>query len=160
MRVAVLSMLLMSGFWIQAPVRPDFSGKWRLDAEHSTQTSSGPAAMFGSSFVAKQDAKMLTLDILFPGGTIKAVYNLDGSDSRNAMPGPNGEETIVSRVTWEGVKLIIVTKSTDELNGKTVPMETRRVMSLGVDDDTLTLERSGTPIELVPHTTSIYRRSK
>ena len=162
MRFAVVLLGLLLGTWFQAaqaPTRPDFSGKWALDQQRSTSTPSGPAAMFGLSFVAKQDAKTLALDISFPGGTIHAAYNLDGSESRNGMPGPNGEEIIVSRATWDGNRLVIVTKSTEELNGKSVPMESRRVMWIATDG-MLMLERSGTPVELVPKTTSVYRSAK
>ena len=159
MRLWLISMLLVSGSWLQSPAKPDFSGKWTLDSLKSTSTPSGPAAMFGSSFVAKQDAKALTLDISFPGGTIQAVYKLDGSESRNEIPGPNGAETIVSRASWDGSRLVIVTKSTEELNGKPVQMESKRVLWIGTDG-VLNLERSGTPVELVPPTTSVYKRSK
>jgi hypothetical protein len=159
MRFALMAMILVSGSWLQSPVQPDFSGKWTLDSQRSTMTPSGPAAMFGSSFVAKQDAKALSLDILYPGGTIQAVYKLDGSESRNQIPGPNGPETIVSRATWDGTRLVIVTRSTEELNGKPVQMETKRVMSLG-SDGALNLQRTGTPVELVPPTTSVYKRTK
>lgn len=159
MRVALISMLLAAASSFQTAAPSDFSGKWTLDAERSTATASGPAAMFGSSFVAKQDAKALTLDILFPGGTIQAVYKLDGSESRNAIPGPNGEETIVSRATWNNNRLVIVTRSTEDLNGKPVQLESKRVMWIAADG-LLMLERTGTPVELVPPTTSVYRRAK
>lgn len=159
MRVALISLLVVAGSWLQPAARPDFSGRWTLDAQRSTATPSGPAAMFGSSFVAKQDARALTLDILFPGGTIQAVYKLDGSESRNQIPGANGPETIVSRATWDGNRLVIVTKSTEELDGKSVQMESRRVMSIGTDG-ALSLQRTGTPVELVPATTSVYKRVK
>src|SRR5262245_52714707 len=105
MHFALVSALFVFGLWpqaVQTPARPDFSGQWSLDQQRSTATSSGPAAMFGLSFVAKQDTKTLGLDISFPGGTIHAAYNLDGSESRNGMPGPNGEEIVVSRATWDG----------------------------------------------------------
>ena len=159
MRVIMIPLLIAAGSLVQAPVRPDFSGRWTLDAQRSTSTPTGPAAMLGSSFVATQDAKTLALEITFPGGRLKAVYQLDGSDSRNTMPGPAGDETIVSRASWDGVRLVIITRSTELQNGQPVPMETRRVLRIGADGS-LTLERSGTPVELVPPTTSVYRRSR
>lgn len=159
MRVVLISILMIAGSWLQAPAKPDFSGRWTLDARRSTSTPSGPAAMFGSSFVAKQDAKTLTLDITFPGGSLQAVYLLDGSDSRNTMPGPAGDEVIVSRASWDGSRLVIVTKSTELQNDQPVPLETRRVIWIGADGS-ITLERTGTPVELVPPTTSVYRRAR
>ena len=151
----VVACLLSS----QAPARPDFSGEWVLDQRQSTPTPSGVAGMLGSSFAAKQDLKTLTLDITFPGGSLRAVYNLDGSESRNVMPGPAGDEVIVSRATWDGNRLVIVTKSTETQDGKPVAMETRRVMWIGADG-LLILERSGTPVTLVPTTRSVYRRAR
>ena len=159
MRLTPIVVILAAFSWFQAPAHPDFSGRWTLDRQRSTQTSAGPAGMFGSSFEAKQDAQALTLDISFSGGHLQATYNLDGSESKNAMPGPNGEETIVSRATWDANRLVIVTKSTEMQNGKPVQMETRRVLSIATDG-TLTLERTGTPPDLVPSTTSVYRRTK
>jgi hypothetical protein len=159
MRAVIALLLAAAGTFQQAPVRPDFSGQWTLDQQRSTSTPTGVAGMLGSSFTAKQDAKTLTLDISIVGGHLQAIYNLDGADSRNVMPGPAGDEVIVSRATWDADRLVIVTRSTEMQDGKSVGMETRRVMWIGTDG-LLVLERSGTPAALVPTTRSVYRRAK
>jgi hypothetical protein len=160
MRVAMVLLIVASaaGLGGQATTRPDFSGTWTLDNKASTAGPLGVAAMLGSRFTAKQDAKTLTLDISSPVGPVHAVYNLDGTPSKIVMPGEPAE-TIVSLATWEADRLIITTKSDEILDGKTVEMVTRRVISIG-PDGSLTLERSGTPASLVPTTKSVYRRAR
>ena len=163
MRVTVLLVILAfaGGLGGQAPTRPDFSGTWTHDSKASTAGPLGVAAMLGSRFTAKQDAKTLTLDISSPVGPVHAVYNLDGSPSKIVMPGAAGEpgEMIVSLAAWEADRLVITTKSEETLDGRTVEMVTRRVISIGADGS-LTLERSGTPASLVPTSKSVYRKAK
>jgi len=160
MRVAMLLVIVAftAGLGGQATTRPDFSGTWIHDSKASTAGPLGVAAMLGSRFTAKQDAKTLTLDISSPIGPVHAVYNLDGSPSKIVMPGEPGE-TIVSLAAWEADRLVITTKSEEILDGKTVEMVTRRVISIGADGS-LTLERSGTPASLVPTSKSVYRKAK
>jgi hypothetical protein len=116
--------------------------------------------MLGSSFVATQDAKVLTLKITANGRLFTAAYNLDGSGSKIVSPTPGQpDEVIISHATWEGDRLVIKTVTTETQDGKPYQMETRRVMwidSRGV----LLLERSGTPVDVVPTSTSAYRRVK
>jgi hypothetical protein len=144
-----------------APVRPDFSGEWTLDIRPIPGAKGGQGAMLGQSFVATQDAKVLTLKITNNGRLFTAAYNLDGSDSKIVSPTGPGQpdEVIISHATWEGDRLVIKTVTTETQDGKPYQMATRRVMwidSRGV----LLLERSGTPIEVVQTSTSAYTRVK
>ena len=79
----------------------------------------------------KQDAKTLT--ITRGGQAPTLTYNLDGSESRNFNPTSPGQpdEPIVSRVSWDGDKLVILTTGTTLLNGK--PLESKRVMWIDAD---------------------------
>jgi hypothetical protein len=84
------------------------------------------------------------------------AYNLDGSESKNLNPSGGGQpdEPIFSRASWEGEKLVILTRGTALVDGK--PLETKRVIWLE-KDGLLTIERSA---EGAPTLRSVYQRSK
>lgn len=156
---AVLSAVVIAG----SQQKPDFSGLWVLAKDRSSQTTSGSAVvsvsgLLGDKFNASQDPKTLTLTItvIALGRDIKAVYNLDGSESRNLNPvgGGQPDEPIFSRASWEGDKLVIHTRGTTLVNGK--PLETKRVIWLDTDG-LLTIERSA---EGAPTLRSVYQRSR
>jgi hypothetical protein len=143
------------------PARPDFSGVWVLDDSGAYADNAMLAAMLGTRFRATQTTKTLSLDIEALGGKFAAVYNLDGSDSKILSPvGPDNElETVISRATWEGDRLVIRTRATERENGVDVPIESVRVMYLDAAGRLL-LERSGTPERLVRKSLSVYRRDR
>jgi hypothetical protein len=146
----------------QAP-RPDFSGNWTLARDRSTQTLRGNTVtavtgLLGEKFTAVQDAKTLTLEITVAalGRPVRAVYNLDGSESKNMNPNPGGgeDEPIFSRTSWEGDRLVILTRGTALVNGK--PLESTRVIWIDTDG-LLIIERSS---EGAAATRSVYRRAQ
>jgi hypothetical protein len=116
------------------------------------------SGLLGDKFSAVQDAKTLTLTITVAalGREIKVAYNLDGSESKNLNPvgGGQPDEPIFSRASWEGEKLVILTRGTALVDGK--PLETKRVIWLE-KDGLLTIERSA---EGAPTLRSVYQRSK
>lgn len=131
--VCVMAALVLagaSGVWAQA--RPDFSGKWVLDPSSAPQAPAGGGRGgganlgFGPEFTAKQDAKTLTIVRMQGDQTVTATYNLDGSESKNMVPGRGGQQEQVSKATWEGSRLVITT--TLSFGGNTV--EQRRVLSM------------------------------
>ena len=157
---ALLSAVVIAGAQQKTP---DFSGLWVLAKDRSSQTTTGSvvvsvSGLLGDRFNAAQDPKTLTLTItvIALGRDIKAVYNLDGSESRNLNPvgGGQPDEPIFSRASWEGDKLVIHTRGTTLVNGK--PLETKRVIWLDTDG-LLTIERSA---EGVPTLRSVYQRSR
>jgi hypothetical protein len=168
MRTAVLALILSIGS-LQTPqpgpqsglVRPDFSGEWTLETRQIPGAKGVQAAMLGERFVATQDAKVLTLKITNNGRLFTAAYNLDGSDSKIVSPTGPGQpdEVIISHATWEGDRLVIKTVTAETRDGKPYQMETRRVMWIDAQG-VLLLERSGTPVDVVPTSTSAYRRVK
>ena len=156
----VLSVIVAS---LEGQSRPDLSGEWVLAKERSTQTLQGSrvtavTGLLGEKVSVRQDAKTLTLDISLAtlGRPIRAVYNLDGTESRNMNPTGPGQpdEPIVSRATWENDRLVIVTRGTALIDGK--PLETRRVIWLDADGR-LTIERAS---EGQPTTRSVYERAR
>ena len=101
---------------MSAQGKPDFSGKWVLEA---MVPASAPGAPGVAEFAAKQDAKKLSITRMAAGQTVTVVFNLDGSENKNTLP--LGEA--VSKATWDGNKLVIV---------ETLPTgnEQKRVMSM------------------------------
>jgi hypothetical protein len=137
---SVLASVLAAVVSVGAQQRPDFSGNWVLATDRSAQTMSGLVVMsvsglLGDKFSAVQDAKTLSLAITVAALSldIKVVYNLDGSESKNMNPvgGGQPDEPIFSRASWEGDKLVILTRGTALVNGK--PIETKRVIWLDKD---------------------------
>jgi hypothetical protein len=131
---AAVALALSAGLLAQA--RPDFSGTWVLDPATAPAAPAGGGgrgggrggggAGFGQEFTAKQDAKVLTVTRMQGDQTITATYNLDGSESKNTVAGRGGQQEQVSKATWDGNRLTIVT--TLDFGGNTV--EQRRVVSL------------------------------
>ena len=148
---------------LQGP--PDFSGRWEFDREKTMQP--GPdgrivlAAMLGDAVVVRQTADRISFSIDAGGQLVRAVYNLDGSETRNLSPGPPGEAEIpvTSRASWEGKRLVILSKSMATDKGVAVTVDTRRVLSMDPDGN-LIIERTGTPASLVTPSRSVYRRTK
>lgn len=159
MRTIAAVVLTLAAAQVQ-PAKPDFSGNWVLAEDRSSQTVRGSVVvavmgLLGEKFTATQNEKTLKLVITALGREVTAVYNLDGSESKNLNPqGPGiADEAIFSRVSWDANKLVIHTRGTTVLlNGK--PIESRRVMWIDADG-LLTIERTS---EGAPTTRSVYRR--
>jgi hypothetical protein len=138
--VAVAAAVALSAA-AYAQARPDFSGKWVMDPASAPAPPAdaggggggrgggrggGGGAGFGQEFTAKQDAKTLTITRMQGGQEVAATYNLDGSESKNTVAGRGGQQEQVSKATWDGNRLVIVT--TLDFGGNTV--EQRRVLSM------------------------------
>jgi hypothetical protein len=81
---------------------PNFTGAWVPDADKNPAPAA-PGAR-GISIDITQDAKTITITPRSQG--LPATYNLDGSDSKNAVS--LGVE-VVSTAKWNGSKLIVTT---------------------------------------------------
>lgn len=142
-----------------AQTRPDFSGTWVLVPEQSRTGGAGNTS--AEELTATQNAKTLTVVLAkTPSGVLPGtyVYNLDGSESRNANPGARGGPTeLVSRATWEGSSLVISTNFT--LPGTTTTLVSRQVLALGAGG-TLNVETTTSGMAGVPPVTSrvVYRK--
>ena len=141
---------------------PDFSGRWVRVAIESPDSApsdpaigrngmvgtSAPPAIFGSEFLARQDAKSLTIERTINKKPFVASFNLDGSDAVDQ----EGPLHTVSIATWRGSSLVIVTRYFGLDAG--TDNEITRTLSLQ-NDGTLHVERTtGTG---QPQTTD-YRR--
>ena len=52
---------------------------------------------------------MLTITRMQGDQTVTAMYNLDGSESKNTVAGRGGQQEQVSKAVWDGSKLTITT---------------------------------------------------
>ncbi len=137
--VTATALVLVAAVGLSAQARPDFSGKWVMDPAAAPAAPAGGGgggrgggrgggggAGFGPEFTATQNASTLTISRMQGDQTITATYNLDGSESKNTVAGRGGQQEQVSKATWDGNKLVIVT--TLDLGGNAV--EQRRVLSI------------------------------
>jgi len=112
--VAIAVVLFASGLSAQGK---NFAGKWTPDAEKNAAAGGGGGRGGGRGgggpMTITQDAKTLTIERDMGGTPLKQVYNLDGSESKNTMPGRQGGEptTNTSTAKWDGDKLVITTKT-------------------------------------------------
>jgi len=145
--LVVTAAIVTSSLAVLAQTRPNFAGKWTLvpDPNAAAPAGRGRGGGLGQVFTAAQDEKTLTVITSNPQvGDIKAVYNLDGSETKN--PITFGGQTVerTSKVKWDGAKLIIT--STTNFQGNTA--ETTQAWSLDASG-TLTVESTnnfgGTP---------------
>jgi hypothetical protein len=134
----LLAFAVAAGVYAQA--RPDFSGKWVMDPASAPAPPAGGGGGgggggrgggggglgFGQEFTAKQDAKMLTVTRMQGDQTVTAMYNLDGSESKNTVAGRGGQQEQVSTAVWEANKLVITT--TVNVGGNAA--EQKRVLSM------------------------------
>lgn len=116
--VAIAVVLFASGLSAQGK---NFAGKWTPDTEKNAAAGGGGGGGRGGPgpMTITQDAKTLTIERMAGENTIKTVYNLDGSESKNSMPGRQGgaPTEVTSVAKWDGDKLVITTKTA---NGETV----------------------------------------
>jgi hypothetical protein len=158
--VAVALLLAATTF---AQGRPDFTGNWIFDeAKSANMDANGKvtlARMLGDRFQARQDAATLTLTITSGGLKVTAIYQLDGSESRNMSPDGAGrpDVAVISRASWEGDKLVIRSTSTSEAGDKPLTIESVRTLWLDASGS-LILDRTGTPASEVPPTRSVYTK--
>ena len=133
MRTAAVLMgaaaLLISATNASAQAKPNFAGTWTVVVDPNTAPAPGRGGGrggLGQGATITQDAKTLTVTRTTQNGEVKAVYNLDGTDSKNTMTfGGNAVEQ-TSKVKWDGDKLVVTANST--FNGN--PVETTLVLSM------------------------------
>jgi hypothetical protein len=134
--------LLFAATEVSAQDKPSFAGKWTLVADQGGGGGGGRGGGrggLGAEATLTQDATTLTITRASQAGETKAVFKLDGSESKNTMTGRGGatiEQT--SKARWEGSKLIITT--TTPIGENTI----ESTMALSLDaDGVLVVETTG-----------------
>ena len=121
-----MATLVIAGASMSAQSKPNFAGKWTLVPDPNAATAGGGrgrgmAGGLGPELTLAQDDKTLTVTTNNPQmGELKTVYNLDGSESKNPLNFGGQSVDRVSKVKWDGAKLVITT--TVNFNG--TPAET------------------------------------
>jgi len=104
-----------------AQSKPSFAGKWTLVPDPNAPAATGGRGRggfggLGQEFTAAQDEKTLTVTTTNAQlGELKSSYNLDGSESKNPLTFNGNTVDRVSKVKWDGAKLVITT--TTNFNG-------------------------------------------
>lgn len=124
--------------------KTNFAGDWTLNTQKSTLPQGGQGGggmrMGGGSFVATQDAGLLTVVRTRTGQdgqptTSTMKYTLDGKESVNTSP--RGDSKSVATWSPDGKSLTIETSRTMEMNGESHTMKSSEVWKL---TDAKTLE--------------------
>jgi hypothetical protein len=135
MSVATVAVMASNAF---AQAKPNFAGTWNQVVDTAAMAAAaggggggggrgggrgggGGGACGGATFTVAQDAATLTCTRTTPNGEVKAVYNLDGSDSKNMVNGRGGQTEQVSKVTWEGSNMAIT--RTQDMQGTAVTIK-------------------------------------
>ncbi len=114
---------------VLAQTTPNFAGSWTFVADPNMPNGPGFDGL-GTSATIVQDEKTLTVTRTTDFGEIKSVYNLDGSDSKNTISGPDGSGfDLLSKAAWDGGRLDITT--TADFGGNT--FQTKMSLELAAD---------------------------
>lgn len=140
-RAGVMAAAILAVATVASAQKPDFSGTWTLDPASAPAGGDGGGggggggALGSGPATVKQTADALTIERTMGGAQVTQTYKLDGSDSRNVMTGPGGQEIdSMSNAKWDGPKLTIVTKA--EMGGQI--MQLTQVWTL--EGNTLTID--------------------
>jgi len=122
-----------------AQAKPNFAGTWTPQAP-AAGAEQGRGRGMGGPMTVTQDEKTLTVERTMGQNTMKTVYNLDGTESKNERAGRGGGAPTVQTSTtkWDGAKLVITTK----FEGPNGPVEQVQTWSLTADGN-LQIEQPG-----------------
>ena len=114
--------------------KPSFQGIWTPQAPAAGAPPAGGGGGGrggGGPMTVTQTATQLTIERTMGQNTLKTVYNLDGTESKNERPGRGGGAPTVQTSTtkWDGAKLVITTK----FEGPNGPVEQVQTWSLTAD---------------------------
>jgi hypothetical protein len=135
-RVGVMAAAILAVATVAWAQKPDLSGTWTLDPASAPAGGGGGGGALGNGPVTiKQTADALTVERTMGDAKVTLNYKLDGTDSRNMLIGPAGQQVdSMSNAKWNGPALTIVTKV--EMDGKLA--ESTQVWT--VQGSTLTVE--------------------
>ena len=136
-RVGVIAATILAMATVASAQKPDFSGTWTSDPASPAGGGSGRGggALGNGPATVTQTAETLTVERAMGDAKVTLTYKLDGTDSRNMLTGPGGQQVdSMSNARWDGSKLTIVTKV--EMDGQL--SESTQVWTL--EGNTLTIE--------------------
>jgi hypothetical protein len=136
--VLTVAAVAISASVVAAQSKPSFAGKWVMDPASAPQGGGGGGrgrggmgGGWGQTFTLTQDATTIKVERTAGETPITETYKLDGSESKNSMPGRQGGASgeSVSKATWDGAKLVITTIQTMDFNGNETRIDMKRVLS-------------------------------
>jgi hypothetical protein len=169
---ATAAVLFAAG--LSAQGKPDFSGKWTNTAPAAAPGGGAPGGgapgggapggggppgggggggrgggrgggFCGQECTIAQDATTLTVTRTTQAGEQKAVYKLDGSESKNMQQGRGGQTEIVSKAMWDGGKLNISTQQPGRDGGPGATQKVTVSMNAGMMEVETAVEGGGAP---------------
>ena len=124
---------------VMAQAKTNFAGKWTLVPDPNAPAGGGRGrggfGGLGQGGTIEQNDKTITVTTTTQAGETKAVYNLDGSESKNPITMQGNTIDRVSKVKWDGAKLVITTTT----NFQGTPVESTQTWSLDASGS-LTIE--------------------
>jgi hypothetical protein len=137
-RIGLTAAAILAVATVASAQKPDFSGTWTLDPAVAPAAGGVVGGALGNGpATVKQSADTLTIERTMGDANITLIYKLDGTDSRNMLMGPAGQQVdSMSNAKWDGPKLTIVTKM--EMDGQL--LQSTQVWT--VAGNTLTIETS------------------
>ncbi len=138
---AAIAAVIVAG--LSAQGAPNLAGKWTLVPDPAAAAPAGGGGggrggrggggggqFCGNECTITQDGTSLTVTRTTQAGEQKAVYKLDGSESKNMQAGRGGAQTeVVSKATVEGNTIVIST--TRDVGGNSVTTKTAISMAGG-----------------------------
>ena len=161
MVTAAAAAVVLFAAGLQAQGKPNFTGKWTIDPASAPQGGGGGGGGgrggrgggggWGQTFTLTQDATTLKVERMQGEATVTETYKLDGSDSKNSMPGRQGgaPTEVVSKAAWDGDKIVITSSRTVNMQGTEMKIDVKRVISMAGADlqiDTTTTGMGDTPM--------------
>ena len=119
--IAALSVIAGSISIVSAQAKPSFAGKWTLVPDPNAPAGRGRGGGFGGlgqAGTVEQNDKTITTVSTNQAGETKAIYNLDGTETKNPLNFNGNTVDRLSKAKWDGVKLVIST--TTNFNGNTI----------------------------------------
>lgn len=117
---AAAVVLMTAGLFAQA--KPSFAGKWTRVVDAAAPAPGGGGrgggGGLGMDLTIGQDATTLTIEYMGGGqapAPVKLVYKLDGSESKNSVPGRGGVMEQTAKASWTGNTLSV---NTTMMNGE------------------------------------------
>ena len=130
--LSVAAVVLMAAGLV-AQAKPSFTGEWKIVADPG---SGGARGEPGKDLTITQSATAMTVEYRAGGqapAPVKLTYKLDGSVSKNVLPGRGGAAPAeqISKAMWASNKLVVTTttgageeKRTFSLDGSDLVVET------------------------------------
>ena len=156
MAIAAAFALFTANAFAQA--KPDFAGKWTREAPAAGAAAGGGGGARGGgrggggggggfncgmACTITVTGNVLKVERMQGETTVTSSFTLDGTDSKNMMPGRQGGEptAIVSKAKWDGNKVVIATERTTQDGAKVTSTQT-----LSIEGGKLTVvSNSGMP---------------